>query len=231
MMMKTSIKKYAAITAIILYWLWLIYKCIHFPNRKPESIQLAVVYSIAEGLLVTVIVGGLLFLEKLSFLQLLKKDFNRSAILHGLKWALISFIGLNFVISPLSQIISSVFQLQMPPADENIRYLFKDSLAPVYWILISLIGGGFAEEVIRIFSLVSFEKAFGRKGLYVALIISSTLFGLGHIYQGPSGVIMNFFAGLFWGLLFVKRRNVITNIVTHGVYDLIGSLIACYLYK
>ena len=92
-------------------------------------------------------------------------------------------------------------------------------------------GGGLAEELTRCFSLQFFEDSFGKRGLYFAYLMSSVIFGLGHLYQGTVGVLTLFGAGLLWGWLYIRQRSLVTNILTHGLFDLAGSLIACYLAR
>jgi membrane protease YdiL (CAAX protease family) len=54
----------------------------------------------------------------------------------------------------------------------------------------------------------------------VAYIVMSAVFGLGHLYQGPSGVIDSAVAGLmFGGLYLALGRNLWPAILAHGMSD------------
>lgn len=62
-----------------------------------------------------------------------------------------------------------------------------------------------------------------------AVIIVSLLFGLGHFYQGLSGVIGSSVSGLMFGMLYLKgQRNLWLPILAHGFSDTIG-LVLIYL--
>jgi membrane protease YdiL (CAAX protease family) len=51
------------------------------------------------------------------------------------------------------------------------------------WLPIGVIGGGIVEELERAFVLTRFELWMGKNGLYVALVLSSIVFGVAHLYQ------------------------------------------------
>jgi membrane protease YdiL (CAAX protease family) len=56
-----------------------------------------------------------------------------------------------------------------------------------------------------------------------ALIITSILFGYGHFYKGPSGMIDSGFAGLLLGMAYLlNRKNLWGNVLAHGVIDSVG---------
>lgn len=60
----------------------------------------------------------------------------------------------------------------------------------------------------------------------LAVLLTSVLFGLTHIYQGTSGVLDNLVAGLIFGALFlVTGRNLLAPIIAHGTYDTIGAVL------
>jgi membrane protease YdiL (CAAX protease family) len=93
-----------------------------------------------------------------------------------------------------------------------------------------VVGGGFTEELQRAFVLTRFERAFGKAGLVVALLIDSDCFGVGHLYQGYSGAVSAGITGLLLGLVFLHRRRVADAMVAHAGYDLIGVAAAYALY-
>lgn len=226
-------KKYRLIPIILIctYWIYEIIKYILLPNRRPESVEQVLFFSLIQAF-VAFIAATLLYkaFATKTFFEELRDQFHKKNLILGILYALGSFIVINFIFSPVSQILVQIFHIA-PEGTHSINYLFKGDLTPLYWIVISILGGGFAEECIRCLSLKFFNDSFEKKGLYLALSVSSALFGLGHLYQGASGALTNVFTGLLWGYLFIRRRNLVTNITTHAVYDLIGALIACYLYR
>ncbi|HRE28300.1 MAG TPA: type II CAAX endopeptidase family protein [Anaerolineales bacterium] len=66
----------------------------------------------------------------------------------------------------------------------------------------------------------------GRLGWIVAAVVSSVMFGLGHSYQGISGVIeTTLSAGMMAGAYFLGRRNLWLPILVHGFKDTIGFIL------
>ena len=64
---------------------------------------------------------------------------------------------------------------------------------------------------------------------WAAVLVSAILFGLGHYYKGPSGVLDSTFAGLVLGTAYLASgRNLWTCVLAHGFIDTIG-LFAVYL--
>lgn len=57
----------------------------------------------------------------------------------------------------------------------------------------------------------------------VAIVAVGVLFGLGHVYQGPAGIVGSAVSGLFFGALYLKSgRNLWLPILAHGFSDTIG---------
>lgn len=227
-----QVKKTLPILTITTYWGWNLFKFLKFTDRTPKNLDEVLFYSCLEAIIALGVVSLLL---KISYQEKLSRYFleepYKKLLKKGLLWGIISFVIINFVFSPIGQILTQVFHLpeiKFPQSDTS--FFFKTAFAPFYWILISIIGGGVAEETIRYFSLSFFERELGKSGLIIAIMISSLFFGLGHIYQGSSWAIAHFFSGLLWSYVYWRNKNLIVNIVTHGFFDLIGSLIACILY-
>jgi membrane protease YdiL (CAAX protease family) len=60
----------------------------------------------------------------------------------------------------------------------------------------------------------------------VSLIAVSVLFGVAHLNQGITGIIVNVAAGLVYGGLYLwTGRNLWAPIIAHGVYDTVGLLL------
>ena len=64
-------------------------------------------------------------------------------------------------------------------------------------------------------------------GPWVALVLSSALFGLGHAYQGRSGVVKTGLVGLVMGLVYLGTGSLLPGMVLHTLID-VGSGIAGY---
>jgi len=90
----------------------------------------------------------------------------------------------------------------------------------------------FGEEIgYRGYLLARAADAAGRtKAAYVVgLILVSVLFGYGHYYKGPAGVLDSGIAGLILGVVYLwNKRNLWTAVLAHGFIDTYG-LIAVFL--
>jgi uncharacterized protein len=100
----------------------------------------------------------------------------------------------------------------------------------VAWML-----GAFVEEFVFRGYLLNRVADLGRRtrlGWAAGLLVTSGLFGIAHLYQGPSGVIENFVFGLVLGGLYLAGcRSLWRPIVMHGVSNTIGlALIYLGLY-
>ena len=70
------------------------------------------------------------------------------------------------------------------------------------------------------------QEAVGKRGDWVALAVSAVLFGLGHAYKGPAGIIDSGFAGLVLGTAYLlNRKNLWAPILTHGFIDTFGVVV------
>src|SRR5262249_51644010 len=98
------------------------------------------------------------------------------------------------------------------------------------WFASAIVGGGYGEELGRAFVLTRFEKAFGRPGLVIALVVDTIVFGIGHLYQGPSSAIIAGCSGLALAFIFLWRRRVIDAMAVHALFDLMGIAVAFAVY-
>jgi membrane protease YdiL (CAAX protease family) len=62
---------------------------------------------------------------------------------------------------------------------------------------------------------------------WIAVVMSAVLFGYGHYYKGPAGIIDSGFAGLVLGSAYVlSGRNLWVPIFAHGFIDTFGLIVA-----
>lgn len=130
-----------------------------------------------------------------------------------------------------SFVVSPIFRSFLPDNSIDMRVLFADSSYLPLWILIAIFKGGFQEEIWRIFILTRFEKLFGNVGLWLALVLSSSVFGLTHLYQGWDSVLAIGFLGFLMGLLYLKYRMAWVPVIAHAVFDLIAVGLAFSIYN
>jgi membrane protease YdiL (CAAX protease family) len=99
-------------------------------------------------------------------------------------------------------------------------------------LLIALVNGALAEEIVfRGFLQARLEQrlAPSAQSTMVALVLTALVFGAGHFYQGWTGVIGTFFAGLVFGTIrLLDRRRLWSAAAAHGIYDC-SAMIIVYL--
>jgi membrane protease YdiL (CAAX protease family) len=79
--------------------------------------------------------------------------------------------------------------------------------------------GGVREELQRAFLLHRFEQWLG--GATVGVIVASFAFGAGHLLQGADAAIATCLLGVFWGVVYLRRRSVVAPIVSHSGFNLV----------
>jgi len=98
----------------------------------------------------------------------------------------------------------------------------------LFWILMSWTLAAFGEELVyrgyfmhRLSDIFKNERA----GEIIAVILSSILFGSGHLYQGLSGMISVAMFGLMFALsYYLSGRNLWAPIFAHGITDTAGFI-------
>ena len=66
----------------------------------------------------------------------------------------------------------------------------------------------------------------GATALWIAAVVSAVLFGYGHYYKGPAGIIDSGIAGLILAAAYLlTRRNLWTAVLAHGFIDTYGVAI------
>jgi membrane protease YdiL (CAAX protease family) len=89
----------------------------------------------------------------------------------------------------------------------------------VLFAIVAMVAGGVREEIQRAFILHRCEQRLG--GAIVGVIGFGLLFGLGHILQGWSAVIVTALLGTLWSIVYLMRRSVIAPMVSHASFNLI----------
>jgi membrane protease YdiL (CAAX protease family) len=150
------------------------------------------------------------------------------------KW--LPTIGLALLIGIGYQVLDSVAispllqSLTGQSIDLSQFSILKGSLAALLlFIIITWTEAAFLEEMFfrgYLFNRFTDFTGNSRIGVATALIVSALFFGAGHAYQGVTGMVDTFLAGLVLGVLYLfARRNLWLPILTHGIIDTIGFLI------
>jgi uncharacterized protein len=143
--------------------------------------------------------------------------FNLKNLLIG-----IGFLGLAYLF--LSG-VSFLLHLYTPKSQENISFLMPHTLIDkTLWIMMSLAAAICEEAGFRGFVLTKLN--FWVKRWWLTALISSIFFGLGHLYQGLSGLILTGIYGFLFCLLFIWRKSLFPGIVAHSLQDIAAIFIS-----
>lgn len=100
-----------------------------------------------------------------------------------------------------------------------LQDLMKTRQNAILFALVVVVAGGVREELQRAFLLRRFERWLG--GSTVGVIVASAAFGAGHIVQGADAVLATALLGVFWAIVYLRRRSVVAPMVSHSGFDLL----------
>jgi membrane protease YdiL (CAAX protease family) len=228
---------YLSLSIIAIGWIQKIYNYLSAKPSLPEQLGLKVklsqnlpqasLYIVATGLFTFLLVRYLLDLSGERFGSL---GFNRGKLGRQIATGALFGIGI-FALSTF--LISPVLESLLPGAAaeaDNIKFMFTNLYYFPLLLVLGIFKGGFLEEIWRIFVLTRFERVLRLPGLIFALIFFSLMFGLGHAYQGTSGIITTAILGLLDGLVYLRKRNAMEAVTAHAVFDVISLVLGFVLY-
>ena len=173
-----------------------------------------------------ILLRGLMGLQKLRWSDFgFKKPKNWLHIIGcALAGTILLHIVISFILMPL------VIKLTGKPVDSSQFDLLRGNpLALLIGLLIVWTLAAFGEEMVfRGYIMHAFARPFKHKsiGWALAAFLTSILFGLGHSYQGITGVILTGVVGVLYALsFFLCERNLWVPILIHGLYDTSAFLI------
>ncbi len=104
------------------------------------------------------------------------------------------------------------------------------ALVAVEWLLLIWTFAAFGEEIgYRGYLLTRAAEVGGRSkaAYWAAVFVVAVLFGYGHYYKGPAGIVDSGMAGLILGAAYVlSGRNLWVCILAHGFIDTVGVVAA-----
>jgi len=115
-----------------------------------------------------------------------------------------------------------------PPAiaPEGTEAIAGDLRTALQWLLIVWTFAAVGEEVGYRGYLLTRAADLGRRSpaaWWIGMIAVSILFGYGHFYKGPAGIVDSGVAGLILGSAYLlSGRNLWTSILAHGFIDTFG---------
>jgi len=150
--------------------------------------------------------------------------FGRPWVKYLAETAIVLFVGLAF----LSCVTVAWKKLNNRPrtyrsaeALKPFEYFFPATRTERRWWVLVCVTAGCCEEVLfRGFMLHYLHVFPWTLNLTLALLISSLIFGLNHLYGGIRGVVESATGGFVLGLLFLLSGNLVLPIILHALMDL-----------
>jgi membrane protease YdiL (CAAX protease family) len=147
----------------------------------------------------------------------------RRTILIALTAAVVRIVVGSVVIDPLT---ARFWPAAIAPSgSESIS---GNLMVTLEWLLLVWTFAAFGEEIsYRGYLLARAASAGGcsRAAYWIAVMLVSVLFGMGHYYKGPSGILDSGMAGLVLGATYLlSGRNLWTCVLAHGFIDTFGVL-------
>lgn len=132
--------------------------------------------------------------------------------------------GATFILVGL--LVQSSFALRKkgPKVREKLKRaeaLLPATAAERHWFAAVSVGAGISEELIfRGFLFYYFSLWFPHINALENTLLTSAIFGMGHLYQGWKGVLSTGIAGLIMAGLFLLNGNLVLPMIVHAVGDL-----------
>ncbi len=158
-----------------------------------------------------------------------RAGFRRLGLVRPARWRTIVLIALGAVFATgiVQSIVGAVVSPFFGQPDLSvISKLQGDPLFLLQLLVISWVNGAFAEEILfRGFLMPRLAEWWGgtRQVWVIAALLSSVVFGLGHAYQGVTGMVGTGMTGLVLaGVYLVAKRNLWASVLSHGLFDSIA---------
>lgn len=208
MMRKRALEALALYVIIGIPWFLII--CLGYLETLQAIILTAILHN-GYFLSVSIVWTRKVWKEDLSVLGWTRRGWKRN-LLAGFLVFLVN-IGISRLYSTVAAHLGLIPKHFPPP---NI-------LTSILIVFAGLISAPIAEETFfRGFMQVKLTQATSAP---LGIIITSALFGVGHIVWGVSQVFGTFITALIWGYAFHKTKSIFTTGVAHGLNNFIGLIL------
>ncbi len=134
-------------------------------------------------------------------------------MVRGVALVPVVMIGVTIVALGLRTIAPWLHTVKESPL---LKYMDTPTEAAVFFVVVVL-GAGIKEELQRAFVLHRFEHYLG--GRRLGLVLFSAWFGILHFDQGLDVAASIGLLGLFWGVMYLKRRSAVLTMVNHASFN------------
>jgi len=142
------------------------------------------------------------------------------AALRDAKIAVLFYVFLLVALGALSFVLGA----NQYHSDKLLALIPHTALERVTWCFTAVVIGFCEELIFRGYFMRQFAAL--AKGERAGGVLQAALFGFGHLYQGPRGMIVIGVEGFFLGELARRRRSLRPGMIAHGLQDLIAGLAA-----
>lgn len=136
-------------------------------------------------------------------------------MLRGFLLIPIVFIGVTTVVIGIRTVAPWLHNVQ----DSPLEGLMQTPLEAAIFLVVVVLAGGVREELQRAFILHRCRGLWGDWGVRGGLALFSIIFGALHYDQGFDVMIAVGLLGLFWGLVYVKRRSAVLGMTNHAGFN------------
>jgi membrane protease YdiL (CAAX protease family) len=131
----------------------------------------------------------------------------------GLVFVPVVFICLQILIVVIILVLPVLHTVEVSPLEQYMR----EPMEAAVFVVVVVLGGGIREELQRAFILHRFDQALG--GIRVGLVLFSLLFAVLHFDQGWDVALAIGILGVFWGVMYIKRRSAVFGMVNHAGFN------------
>ncbi len=183
-----------------------------FDGSVFNSLQFNLIY------IITIIPRILLILYLVEKKPTQKRELYGIGRLRGrdLLTSLLYFAGIMLIVGVTGMIFGLITSIANFDEVASPLWQFNNlSLIPI--IFLTCLTTGYSEELFfRSYLLTEFFLP--GKEIY-AVTVTSLVFASGHIYQGFIGFLGTFVIGFFLGIMFIRKRNLHSIAIAHGLYN------------
>jgi membrane protease YdiL (CAAX protease family) len=109
----------------------------------------------------------------------------------------------------------------LPKLRKKMGAVIPGSPTEARWFAGLASGGAIQEELLyRAFLFYYLGTHFPDLSVWMIILISSAVFGLGHLYQGVKGILLTGLVGVLVAALYVASGNLILPILLHALLNL-----------
>lgn len=151
-----------------------------------------------------------------------------SLVVVALALALIVYSGFDLVrLGRSSSYRASVNRrLRSGDAPSSVRAIMPATRAERVLYAAVALSAGITEEILyRGFLVFVLAAGLPALGIWGSVLVSSALFALGHLYQGPSGMLRTLVIGLVMGLVYLASETLVLGMLIHVLIDAVGVVL------